>query len=57
MTQIFRSGLPSHGGDRKSFELITSASPLGILGSVASLLAAILYHVNQDIKQKLYNIN
>jgi hypothetical protein len=39
VTQIFHNGQPSHGGDRKFFEVITSTLPKGTLGSVASLLA------------------
>jgi hypothetical protein len=42
VTQIFHNGQPSHGGDRKIFEVITSILPKGTLGSVVSLLAAIL---------------
>jgi hypothetical protein len=38
----------SHGGDRKTFEVMTSALPKGTLGSVASLLAATLYQGNPD---------
>jgi len=38
--QIFHNVQPSHGGDRKTFEVITSTKLRGILGSVASLLAA-----------------
>jgi len=40
VTQIFHNG---HGGDRKSFEPMTSKYPRGTLGSVPSLLAATLY--------------
>ena len=40
VTQIFHNGQPSHCGDRKSFEVMTSTLPKGTLGSVASLLAA-----------------
>jgi hypothetical protein len=40
VTKIFHNGLPSHGGDRKTFEVMTSIYPIGPLGSVASLLAA-----------------
>jgi hypothetical protein len=40
VTQIFHNGQPSHGGDRKIFEVMTSTLPKGTLGSVASLLAA-----------------
>jgi hypothetical protein len=36
-TQIFHNGQPSHGGDRKIFEVMTSTLPKGTLGSVASL--------------------
>ena len=43
VTQIFHSGQPSHGGDRKIFEVMTSTLPKGTLGSVASLLAATPY--------------
>jgi hypothetical protein len=43
VTHIFNNGQPSHGGDRKIFEVMTSTLPKGNLGSVASLLAATLY--------------
>ena len=43
VTQIFHNGQPSHGGDRKTFE-------------VASLLAATLYQGNPDRNHKLWNI-
>jgi len=43
VTQIFHNGQPSHGGDSKIFEVMTSTLPKGTLGSVASLLAATLY--------------
>jgi hypothetical protein len=42
VTQIFHNGQPSHGGDHKIFEVMNSTLPKGNLGSVASLLAAIL---------------
>jgi len=45
VTQIFHNGQPSHGGDRKIFEVMTSTLPKGSLGVVASLLAATLYLV------------
>jgi len=35
---------------------MTSYLPKGTLGSVASLLAAILYHGNPDRNRKLWNI-
>jgi hypothetical protein len=48
VTQIFHNGQPSHGGDHKIFEVMNSTLPKGNLGSVASLLAAILYQGNPD---------
>jgi hypothetical protein len=56
VTQIFHNGQPSHGGDRKIFEVMTSTLPKGILGSVASLLAATLYQGNPERSHKLWNI-
>jgi hypothetical protein len=56
VTQIFHSGQPSHGGDHKISEVMTSTLPKGTLGSVASLLAAILYQGNPDRNHKLWNI-
>jgi hypothetical protein len=56
VTQIFHNGLPSHGGDRNIFEVMTSTLPKGNLGSVASLLAATLYQGNPDRNHKLWNI-
>jgi hypothetical protein len=56
VTIIFHNGHPSHGGDRKIFEVITSTLPKGILGSVASLLAATLYQGNPGRNHKLWNI-
>ena len=56
VTQMFRNGYRSHGSDRKAFEVMTSTSPIGIIGSVASLLAAILYQGNPDRNHKLWNI-
>ena len=43
VTQILCNGYPYHGGERKHFEVMTQITPLGTLGSVASLLAAIFY--------------
>ena len=54
--QIFHNVQPSHGGDRKTFEVITSIKLRGILVSVASLLAATLYQGNPDRNHKLWNI-
>jgi hypothetical protein len=45
VTQIFHNGQPSHGGDRKIFEVMASTLPKRTLGSVASLLAATLIPV------------
>ena len=56
VTQIFYSGQPSHDGDRKTFEVMTSTLPRWTLASVASLLAATLYQGNPDINHKLWNI-
>jgi hypothetical protein len=42
VTQIFHG----HGGDRKTFEVMTSTDTIGILDSVGSLLAATLYQGN-----------
>jgi hypothetical protein len=56
VTQIFHNGQPSHGGDHKMSEVMTSTLPKGTLGSVASLLAATLYQGNPDRNHKLYNI-
>jgi hypothetical protein len=38
VTQIFHNGQPSHGGDCKIFEVMTSTLPKGTLGSVDSML-------------------
>jgi hypothetical protein len=51
-----RDGQPSHVGDRKAFEVMTSTWPLGTLGSVTSLLAATLYQGDLDRNHKLWNI-
>jgi hypothetical protein len=53
VTQIFHNGQPSHCVDRKIFEVMTLTLPKGTLGSVASLLAAILYQGNPDRNHKL----
>jgi hypothetical protein len=53
VTQIFHNGQPSHGGDSKIFEVMTSTLPKGTLGSVTSLLAATLYQGNPDRNHKL----
>jgi len=56
VTQIHHSGLPSHGADRKTFEVMNSAQPLRTLGSVASMLAATLYQGHHDRNHKHWNI-
>jgi hypothetical protein len=56
VTHIFYNGQPSHGGDRKIFEVMTSTLPKGNLGSVASLLAATLYQGIPDRDHKLWSI-
>jgi hypothetical protein len=55
-SSLFHNGEPSHGGDRKMFKVMTSTLPKGIIGSVASLLAATLYQGNPDRNDKLWNI-
>ena len=52
MTQICHNGQPSHGGDRKILEVMTSTLPKGTLGSVGFLLAATLYQGNPDRNHK-----
>ena len=51
--QIFHNGQPSHGGDCKTFEVMTSTEPIGTLGSIASLLAGTLYQGNLERIHKL----
>ena len=41
-------GIRGHGGDRKTFEVMTSTYIRGTLGSVVSLLAATLYQEYPD---------
>jgi hypothetical protein len=53
---ICDTDIPSHGGDRKIFEVMTSTLSKGTLGSVASLLIATLYQGNPDRNHKLWNI-
>ena len=56
VTQIFNSGQLSDGGDRKTFEVMTSTKPKEKFGSVAPLLAATIYQGNPDRNHKLWNI-
>jgi hypothetical protein len=44
VTQIFHDGQPSHGGDRKIFEVMTSTLSKETLGSITSLLGATLFN-------------
>jgi hypothetical protein len=53
---LSHNGQPSHGGDRKILEVMTSTLPKGTLGSVASLLAVTLYQGNPERNHKLWNI-
>ena len=52
VTQIFHG----HGGDRETFEAMTSTYAIGILGSVGSLLAATLYQENTWRNHRLCDI-
>jgi hypothetical protein len=52
VTQIFHSGPPGHGGDRKIFDVMTATLPKGTIGSVATLLPATLYQGNPDRNHK-----
>ena len=54
--QIYHNGQPCHGGNSKTFEVMTPTSQIGTLGSVAFLLAAIIYQWSPDRKHKLWNI-
>ena len=56
LTHIFHNSQPSHGGYRKTFEVMTSTFPIGTIGPVASLLAATLYQGNPDRNHMLWNI-
>jgi hypothetical protein len=44
VTQIFHNGQPSHGGDRKIFEVMTSTLSKETLGSITSLVGATLFN-------------
>jgi hypothetical protein len=56
VTHIFQNHQPSHGGDRKFFEVMTSTFPKRTLGAVASLLAETRYKGIRDRNHKLWNI-
>ena len=43
----------SHGGNRKTFGVVTSTYPRGTLGTVASLLAATLYRSYYDLEEHI----
>ena len=54
---ILRSDTQSHGGERKTFEELISTSLLGIVRSLAFLLALpVSYQENPGTKRKLWNI-
>ena len=42
VTQIFHNGQPSHGGDHKIFEVMTSTLPKGTLDSAAPINQTII---------------
>jgi hypothetical protein len=46
----------SHGGERKTFEVMTSTWWLGTDGAVASLSAPTLYQWSYDRNHKIYEI-
>ena len=57
VSQIWRNGWPSHGGDCKTSKVLTSTWPIGTLSSVAFLVVATsLYQWNHDRNHKLWNI-
>jgi hypothetical protein len=56
VTQKFHNGQLSHGGDRKTFEVMTSTSLIGTLDTVSSLLAALRYQWKPDRNHKLWKI-
>jgi hypothetical protein len=56
ISQIFHNSQPSHGGDQKTFEVMTSTLPKGTFVSVASLIASTLYQGNPDMNHKLWNV-
>jgi hypothetical protein len=47
---------PSHGGDRKAFDVMTLTLPLGTIGSIVYLLSATPFEGNPDTKHKLWNM-
>jgi len=47
VTHIFHNGQPIHGGDRKSFEVMTSTLPKGTL--VASLFESLIFFLDKII--------
>ena len=49
---LFHNGQPSRDGVRKTYEEMTSTSPLGTLDLIVSLLAATLYQENHDRKHQ-----
>ena len=55
VTQMFRNGQPSHGGDRNSFEVMTSTKLIETVGSISSFSIATRYQGNQERNNKLWN--
>ena len=53
VTYIFHTGQLSHGGDRKTYEMMTSTYSIVTLDSVTSLLTTSLYEGNHDKNHKL----
>jgi hypothetical protein len=45
VTQIFHNGQPSHGGDRKIFEVMTLTLPKGTLGSGIAYISTPSMHL------------
>jgi hypothetical protein len=43
VTQIFHSGQPSYGGDRKTFEVMTSTSPIVNKNGMITLYPTTVY--------------
>ena len=56
MHSSFHTTYIRHGGDRKTFEVMTSTKPRGIRGSVASVLTATLYQGYPDMSHTIWNI-
>ena len=53
LLELFRSCLPSHGGDHQTSIVMNPAQPIGTIDSVAFLLVAISYQGYPDSNHKL----